>query len=176
VTFFTEQGEVNKDSEASHNSALKPLSRGMRPELFDFSRNPHRESTTMSVDYAVQESDAWVRSPPKVRPTGAVQYDRFTSTYDRSTSRSAAGDTAAIKKRPHVAYSRKPEKSCPFPAILPRRARLMCGRARPISEGRTNCKSRRAMFAAFPLLLIGLPAFAQDIGDKLIRFLAPGVV
>ena len=28
-------------------------------------------------------------------------------------------------------------------------------------------KSRRAMFAAFPLLLIGLPAFAQDIGEKL---------
>jgi hypothetical protein len=28
-------------------------------------------------------------------------------------------------------------------------------------------KSRREMFATFPLLLIGLPAFAQNIGDKL---------
>ena len=28
-------------------------------------------------------------------------------------------------------------------------------------------KSRRAMFAAFPLLLIGLPAVAQDIEEKL---------
>jgi hypothetical protein len=51
----------------------------MRPELFDFSRNAHSESTTMSVDYAVQKSDAWVRSPPKVRTPGAVQYDRFKS-------------------------------------------------------------------------------------------------
>jgi hypothetical protein len=28
-------------------------------------------------------------------------------------------------------------------------------------------RSRRAMFVAFPLLLIGLPAFAQDIANKL---------
>jgi hypothetical protein len=52
----------------------------MRRGLFDFLRNPRRESTIKSVGYAVQKSDARVRSPPKVRPTGSVQYDRFTST------------------------------------------------------------------------------------------------
>jgi hypothetical protein len=52
VTFITERGEVNEDSEASRNSGLKTLSRGMQPGLFDFSINPHRDPKAKSVGHA----------------------------------------------------------------------------------------------------------------------------
>ena len=81
MTFITEQGVVDKDSEASHNSTLKtPFERCAPPGLFDISRNPHHESTTKSVGYTVQNQAHKVRSPPTVPSTGAVQYDRSTST------------------------------------------------------------------------------------------------
>lgn len=59
MTFITDWG-VNKDAEASHNSLSKPLSRGVRPGLFDFQEIRTAKSTTKSksVGYLVQKSDA----------------------------------------------------------------------------------------------------------------------
>jgi hypothetical protein len=64
VTFITEQGEVNKDSEAPHNSALRTPSRGVRPGLFDFQeiRTANRRQNQLVTLYRNQANK--VRSPP----------------------------------------------------------------------------------------------------------------
>jgi hypothetical protein len=72
VTFITERGEVNEDSEASPNSALKTLSRGMQLGLFDFSINPHRDPKTKSVGHAVHKSDAY--GPLRSRTTASRRF------------------------------------------------------------------------------------------------------
>ena len=92
----------------------------------------------------------------------AIHNGSLTSTHE---SRSAARDTAAIKKRPHVAYSRKPGKRCPFSAILPRRVRLMCGRAHLGEKDDSQIPARNVCRASSTA--IGLPVVAQDIGEKL---------
>jgi hypothetical protein len=110
----------------------------MRPELFDFSRNPHRESTTMSVGYAVQKSDAQVRSPPKVRPTVAVQYDRFTLQVDGNAARC---DRPALRTSRDQTFNRA-YLSRPKPQDVPLARRstaawgFFCARAEGAWQGR----------------------------------------